>query len=175
VISNAVVEPHPIAQETIIQQSRRRQVVRRIPRWLARAPIPLYRHGLGWLFGTRIMMLEHRGRRSGELRYAVLEVLDREPGALILVSGYGRKSQWFRNISVNPAVRVWNGRVRAAPARATVLPADEARKRLDEYRRTHRRAAQSLGRVLGIEDLTNPAPLPPDIATRLPLVRIQAS
>ncbi|WP_190820398.1 PNPOx family protein [Saccharopolyspora pogona] len=55
------------------------------PRWLARAPIPLYRRGLGWLLGIRIMMLEHRGRRSGQLRYAVLEVLGREPGALVLV------------------------------------------------------------------------------------------
>lgn len=148
-------------------------MVRRIPRWLARSPIPLYRRGLGWLLGSRIMMLEHRGRRSGQLRYAVLEVLDREPGALVLVSGYGPSSQWFRNVSANPAVRVWNGRVRAAEATAEVLPAAEARDRLAAYRRSHPKAAASLGKVLGVEDLTNPAPLPPDIADRLPLVRVR--
>ncbi|MDG4803790.1 nitroreductase family deazaflavin-dependent oxidoreductase [Micromonospora sp. WMMD980] len=82
---------------------------RRIPRWLARAPIPLYRNGLGRLLGRRLMMLEHRGRRSGLPRYVVLEVVDREPGALFLASGYGPASQWFRNVRADPAVRVWTG------------------------------------------------------------------
>ncbi|MBB5154566.1 nitroreductase family deazaflavin-dependent oxidoreductase [Saccharopolyspora phatthalungensis] len=150
-------------------------MVRRMPRWLARAPIPLYRHGLGWLLGSRIMMLEHRGRLSGKRRYAVLEVLDREPGALILVSGYGPSSQWFRNVGETPEVRVWHGHVRATPARATVLPAAEARAILARYREAHPRTATSLGKILGVADLIDPAPLPPDIADRLPLVRIRRS
>lgn len=45
----------------------------RIGRWgawalgnriLTRAPIWLYRAGLGFVFGSRILMLEHVGRRS---------------------------------------------------------------------------------------------------------------
>lgn len=103
----------------------------------------------------------------------MLEVLDREPGALVPVSGYGPSSQWFRNVSTDPSVRVCNGRVRAAEATAEILPAAEARDRLAAYRRSHPKAAASLGKVLGIEDLTNPAPLRPDIADRLPLVRIK--
>lgn len=93
------------------------RVVRRIPRWLARAPIPLFRRGYGWLLGPRVL-LEHRGRRTGRARYAVLEVVGREPGALYVVSGYGRHAQWFRNVRVAPRVRVWTGALRAAPARA---------------------------------------------------------
>ena len=46
-------------------------------RWLVRAPINLYRVGLGFLFGTRLLMLEHVGRRTGARRYVVLEVVDR--------------------------------------------------------------------------------------------------
>ncbi|WP_422744772.1 nitroreductase family deazaflavin-dependent oxidoreductase [Micromonospora sp. WMMD754] len=145
---------------------------RRIPRWLARAPIPLYRHGLGRLLGGRLMMLEHRGRRSGLPRHVVLEVVDREPGALFLASGYGRGSQWFRNVSADPAVRVWNGPDRGVPARATVLAGEEVRQRLARYRQRHRRAAAALGRALGIPELTGDGPLPADVDARLPLVRL---
>jgi hypothetical protein len=42
-------------------------------RRLVRAPIWLYRIRAGGLLGTRMMMLEHIGRTSGERRYVVLE------------------------------------------------------------------------------------------------------
>ena len=35
-------------------------------RWIVRAPIPLFRAGLGWLFGGRFVMAEHIGRKSGK-------------------------------------------------------------------------------------------------------------
>src|SRR3954462_11665890 len=85
-------------------------VVRRIPRWLARAPIGVFRCGLGWLFGGRLVMVEHTGRTAGRRRYVVLEVVEQEPGAVVLVSGYGRASQWLRNVVVEPRVRLWYGR-----------------------------------------------------------------
>ncbi|WP_395110467.1 nitroreductase family deazaflavin-dependent oxidoreductase [Actinomadura sp. SCN-SB] len=146
--------------------------VRRIPRWVARAPIPLFRHGFGWLLGKRIMMLEHRGRKTGRPRYAVLEVVDREPDALVLVSGYGGNSQWFRNVVADPAVRVWNGRTRGATARATVMPPEQTRTRLESYRARNPRSAAALGRILGIAELSGSEQLPADIAERLPLVRV---
>ncbi|GLZ02584.1 hypothetical protein Acsp03_00510 [Actinomadura sp. NBRC 104412] len=147
--------------------------VRRIPRRLARAPIPLFRHGFGWLLGKRIMMLEHRGRKTGRLRYVVLEVVDREPGALVLVSGYGAASQWFRNVVADPSVRVWNGRIRGAPARATILPPAQTRTRLESYRARNPRSAAALGRILGIAELSGSEQIPEDIAQRLPLVRVR--
>ncbi|MFU8850966.1 nitroreductase family deazaflavin-dependent oxidoreductase [Micromonospora sp. SL1-18] len=147
-------------------------MARRIPRWLARAPIPLYRHGIGRLLTRRLMMLEHRGRRSGLPRYVVLEVVDREPGVLFLVSGHGPRSHWFRNLQADPRVRVWNGPDRGIPARATVLPGEETRQRLERYRQRSRRAAAALGRALDIPELRGTGPLPADVAQRLPLVRL---
>lgn len=148
-------------------------MVRRIPRTAARAPIPLFQHGLGWLLGSRVMMLEHRGRRTGTPRYAVLEVLERAPGRLLIVSGHGARSQWFRNISADPDVRIWTGHLRGERARAAVLPRAESRDRLERYRRTHASSAAALGAVLDIPELASSRPLPPDIAERLPLVLLQ--
>jgi hypothetical protein len=38
-------------------------------RWVVRTPIGLYRAGLGFVFGSRLLMLEHRGRSSGARRF----------------------------------------------------------------------------------------------------------
>ena len=48
-------------------------------RRLARSPLWFYRHGLGWLLGPRLLMLEHLGRSSGQVREVCLVVVDR-PG-----------------------------------------------------------------------------------------------
>lgn len=118
-------------------------------------------------------MMEHRGRVSGQLRYVVLEVVVREPGVLIVVSGYGKTAQWFRNIIANPNVRVWNSRIRGRRGHATVIPARDVADRLESYRQHHPRTAMALGRTLGIAELGNNRPLPEDIGERLPLVQIK--
>jgi len=46
-------------------------------RWFVRSPIWLYRARLGFVFGSRLLMLEHVGRTSGHRRYVVLEVIAR--------------------------------------------------------------------------------------------------
>lgn len=147
-------------------------MVRRIPRPLARAPIPLFQHGVGWLLGTRLALLEHRGRVSGLARQVVLEVVARRPGHLTVVSGYGPRAQWYRNILADPQVRVWNGRLRGVTAVATPLPAEDALAILQGYRRRHPRATRTLGRILGIADLAGTGPLPSDLPDRLPLVDV---
>ncbi len=65
-------------------------MTRRIPRSLARLPIALYHWGFGPILGPRLVMLEHRGRTTGQRRYVILEVIDRQPESIIVVSGYGR-------------------------------------------------------------------------------------
>jgi deazaflavin-dependent oxidoreductase (nitroreductase family) len=144
---------------------------KRIPRWLARAPIGLFQHRLGWLFGGKFLMLEHTGRRSGQPRHVVLEVVDREPGSMFLVSGYGRTSEWLRNILVNPKVRVWVGRIYGASATATLVSTEATRDRLERNRRRNPRTAAAIGRILDLPDLT--AMVPDDIADRLPLVHVR--
>ena len=79
-------------------------------RWLVRAPIWLYRARLGFLLGSRLLMLEHLGRKSGTRRYVVLEVVARpRPGTYVVASGFGTRAQWFRNVRANPHVRVYAG------------------------------------------------------------------
>ncbi|MCH6231856.1 nitroreductase family deazaflavin-dependent oxidoreductase [Microbacterium sp. CFH 31415] len=101
-------------------------------RWLMRLPIPLYRASLGWIFGDRLVMIEHRGRTSGERRFVVVEVIGMERNAVRVASGFGRKSQWYRNLAANGVAFLSVGRyrrVRAQPrlldpaASATVLAA----------------------------------------------------
>lgn len=45
-----------------------------VTRFLFRMPICFYRVRLGWLFGHRLLLLNHTGRVSGKLRRTILEV-----------------------------------------------------------------------------------------------------
>ncbi|NKY89580.1 nitroreductase family deazaflavin-dependent oxidoreductase [Nocardia veterana] len=110
-----------------------------------RAPIQLYRARLGFLFGSRMLMLEHIGRKSGARRYVVLEVIDHpEPDTYVVVSGFGTRAQWFRNLQVHPSGRVWTGLRAAVPAAARVLNSEEAAASLQSYITRHRRAWNAL-------------------------------
>jgi hypothetical protein len=55
-------------------------------RTLMRAPIWIYRARLGFLFGSRMLLLEHVGRKSGRRRQAVLEIVD-QPKPEVRVAG----------------------------------------------------------------------------------------
>ena len=57
-----------------------------------RLPIPLYRASLGWMLGSRLVMIEHLGRVSGERRFAVVEVLSQERNVVRVASGLGRQA-----------------------------------------------------------------------------------
>lgn len=110
-------------------------------RSFVRAPIWLYRHGFGWLLGTRILMLEHTGRTSGLARYVCLEVVDHPaPDTILIVSGFGSSAQWYRNLRSQSACKVSIGRLRAAPAAARMLTDHEAAAALDRYRTHHPKA-----------------------------------
>ncbi|TFV61450.1 nitroreductase family deazaflavin-dependent oxidoreductase [Mycobacterium sp. PS03-16] len=114
-------------------------------RALVRAPIWLYRSGLGGLLGSRLLMLEHIGRRTGVPRYVVLEVLTRpDADTYVVASGFGTRAQWFRNVLAEPRVRVWSGGRRDAPATATVLPTPQADEVLQGYAARHPRAWEAL-------------------------------
>jgi deazaflavin-dependent oxidoreductase (nitroreductase family) len=66
-------------------------------------PVYLYRWRLGWLFGHRFLLLTHIGRRSGKHFQTVLEVMEycKEKQEAIVMSGFGRNSNWLRNIETN--------------------------------------------------------------------------
>ena len=110
-------------------------------RRLMRAPIWLYRARLGFAFGSRMLLLEHIGRKSGARRQVVLEVFDHpDPDTYVVVSGFGERAQWFRNVLADPQVRVGVGSRGLAPATARLLTPNEADKSLHAYIRRHPRA-----------------------------------
>ncbi len=107
-------------------------------RLIMRAPIGLYRMGLGFLFGHRLMMLEHVGRTSGEPRFVVLEVVTM-PGKneVVIASAFGRGAQWFQNLVAQPQCYVSIGLRRRVPAVAAILEPGAAKEFLAEYQSEH--------------------------------------
>ena len=139
-------------------------------RRLMRAPIWIYKARAGALFGSRILMLEHVGRKSGAPRYVVLEVVGHpSPDTYVVASGFGRKAQWFRNIQANPRVRVYAGSHAPRPATARVLEQQEADRALAAYLSRHRKAWERMRPVL--ED-TLGAPIT-ETDTPLPMVELR--
>lgn len=138
-------------------------------RRLMRAPIWIYKARGGAVFGSRILMLEHIGRKSGARRNVVLEVFDHPaPDIYIVASGFGHKAQWFRNIEANPRVRVYAGSRAPAPATARVLDQQEADRALAAYRARHPKAWEQFKPVL---EETLGAPIS-DTNTPLPIVEL---
>lgn len=110
-------------------------------RRLMRSPIWIYRARLGFLFGSRILLLEHIGRKTGATRYVVLEVLGHPtPDTYVVASGFGDRAQWYRNVLANPRVRVAVAGRGPTPATARPLPSAEADDVLAAYMKRHRAA-----------------------------------
>jgi len=139
-------------------------------RRLMRAPIWIYKARAGALLSSRLLMLEHIGRKSGARRDVVLEVVDHPtPETFIVASGFGSKAQWFRNIEANPRVRVYAGSRTPADATARVLDQHEAVSVLAAYRDRHPHAWARFKPVLE-ETLGGPIH---DTNTELPLVELR--
>lgn len=110
-------------------------------RWIVRAPVWLFRARLGFVFGSRLLMLEHTGRKTGARRYAVLEVVDQPgPGSYVVAAGFGDGAQWLRNVRASPAVRVSVGARRSAAATARLLTGQQAAAAMAAYAGRHPRA-----------------------------------
>jgi len=119
-------------------------------RFFYRLPIHIYRIGLGRLMGSRFLLLEHTGRKSGKLRRNVLEVVRRDDATrtFYIVSAWGEKSDWLRNVRANPAVKIIVDGTRYS-AKATPLSREESERELLDYAQRYPRAAIELSRLLG--------------------------
>lgn len=115
-------------------------------RIIFRLPILLYRLKLGWLFGERALLLEHRGRKSGIIRKAVIEVVDHDvqKDSYIVAAAWGNQADWYKNIKAQPNVRVEVGTKRF-DAFAKMLSIDEAAQHLSTYATKHPLAFRQLG------------------------------
>ena len=143
-------------------------------RTLLRAPIAMYRWRLGWLLGERFLLLTHTGRRSGQARQTVLEVVDHDQATdrYVVASGWGRGSDWFQNIQHQPAVRVGVGR-RSFPAAARILPTEEAAQALATYARRHPMAFRWLVRAIFGRTAAGHGLQVAQMASLLPLVALE--
>ncbi len=119
-------------------------------RWGFNLPILLYRARLGWLMGHRFLLLIHRGRTTGKIRRTVIEVVmyDAATRESAVLSAYGERADWYRNIMAHPAVEVQTGWSRYVP-QYRLLDADERFVALDVYQRKYRGAFRTVMRWLG--------------------------
>lgn len=126
--------------------------------WFLRVPIFLYRIGMGWILGERFVLLHHIGRKSGQARQTVVEVIghDLESDTYYIASGWGHKSQWYQNILATPEIRIQVGR-RKLEVLAENLSPQESVKILISYREKHPFMARELSGVMGV-DIRNSSP-----------------
>jgi deazaflavin-dependent oxidoreductase (nitroreductase family) len=110
----------------------------------------LYRTGLCWLLGNRLLMLTHIGRKSGLARTFFLEVIGytRKTDTYFVAADFGAKSIWLRNICLNSRVTIHVGR-RRFDATALRLSAEEARCKFEDYAGRHPMRVTFLSLVLG--------------------------
>ncbi len=121
-------------------------------RFLFRLPIYLYKIGLGGLLGGRFLLLNHIGRKSGQPRHAVVEVVRHDPASdtYVIASGFGEQSQWFQNLLHTPDVTIQVGR-RTLPVHARRLSPGEAAGEMADYARRSPKAARALASFMGFE------------------------
>jgi deazaflavin-dependent oxidoreductase (nitroreductase family) len=122
---------------------------RGLQRWLSRLPIWVYRARLGWLFGERLLLLTHVGRRSGMPRQTVLEVVhhDTARDTYFIASGWGERSDWLRNVEKTSNVKVNVGK-RRFEAIAGRVPILEGQRTLISYARRHPSLFQTLTKLM---------------------------
>jgi deazaflavin-dependent oxidoreductase (nitroreductase family) len=110
----------------------------------------LYHANLGWLLGHRGLLLTHRGRKSGWIYQTVLEVVRYDPATResVAVSGWGERSDWYRNIKASPALEVRTGRDRYVPEQRFLIP-EENQALISEYARRHPLTFRFLARAFG--------------------------
>ncbi len=105
-----------------------RKAFKALNRWFM---LPAHRAGLGaWVstpFGGWILVLRVRGRKSGRMRDTPLNYLLAEDAVWVL-AGFGRRTEWYRNLLADPAVEVrLPGRRLAGTAEEVLDPAVRAR------------------------------------------------
>jgi deazaflavin-dependent oxidoreductase (nitroreductase family) len=148
--------------------------VGRLGKFLFKAPVWLYRAHLGWLLGSRFLMITHIGRKSGLERQTVVEVVAHHDAGhggpeWFVFAGYGASSDWYRNLVANPPVRVDVGR-RRFPAERRFPEEAERRELLTAYAAKHPKAARVIGKRLFGEDFELGSESIPRLAAAMPAV-----
>lgn len=104
-------------------------------RWALRSPLLFYRLGLGDLLSeAHIMVLTTRGRRSGQPRFTPIE-FRRHGSKIYLISGWGKRPDWYQNLLVDPLATVQVGREAYSALADPVTDPAEALRAITLFRR----------------------------------------
>ena len=116
-------------------------------------------------------MLEHIGRRSGETRRTVLEVVLDTGEATYVAAAWGTKAHWLLNIEANPDVTFHLGSKRYE-TRAQIITVEEAHEVMAAYAEAHPKALGKLAAFM----LDDPGETTDEQARRvaetIPMVRL---
>jgi deazaflavin-dependent oxidoreductase (nitroreductase family) len=120
-------------------------------RWGFRAPVALYRAGLGWLFGGSLVLINHVGRTSGNPYQTLVELIerDRQSGSVTVVAGYGERTQWYQNLRAHPDTSIQLGNKRMAVRATFVSPMDGGDLLVRAARKRGRLLMRGLCRAMG--------------------------
>lgn len=116
-------------------------------------------------------MLEHEGRRSGQIRRTVLEVVVNDPDAVYVAAGWGNKAQWLANVRANPAVTFYHGAHRYETV-AEIVDKDEAHELMDRYAAKHRAVLDKLAGFMLDDPGDTPEAQASRLAENIPMVRL---
>ncbi len=98
------------------------------------------------VFGNRMLLLTHIGRKSGLRRQAVLEVVhyDKAEGTYVVNASFGPHSQWYQNLLANPDANIQVGR-REIAVRAENLPSEQGAELFLNFVQAHPLEARFVG------------------------------
>ncbi|MEM9951350.1 MAG: nitroreductase family deazaflavin-dependent oxidoreductase [Chloroflexota bacterium] len=103
---------------------------------LVRLPMIFHQLGLGVLLRPmRLMALTTKGRKSGLARHTILEYR-RHGSKLYVISGWGNRPHWVKNLQQNPAVTIQFGQKEIAANASIVSDSAEALRALYMFHRT---------------------------------------
>lgn len=138
---------------------------------LFRAPISLYRVGLGFLLGRRFLMLEHLGRKSGQPRRTVLEVVVDDPDAAYVAAAWGAEAQWLQNVRANPDV-VFHLGSRRYETKAEIVEKRMAHELMARYASAHPKVLDRLAAFILEDPGDTPGEQAAQVAASVPMVRL---
>ena len=136
-----------------------------------RIPILFYKLGLGWMLGSRFLLLTHTGRKTGKVRQNVLEIIHHssENHSYYVVSGFGTRSHWYQNIKQDPRVRIQVGS-NCMAADSQRLEPDEAENIFLSYTQNNPQSIRGLAKLLGY-DIVHTAEGYRAFSREIPLIR----
>ena len=127
-------------------------------------------------WGGRFVLLEHTGRRSGVVHQTVLEVVEHDDvfARIVVCSGWGERSDWYRNVLADPKVSFESKGIRHSGMARRLSPTD-AESALRRYGERHSRALAALSRrMLSDAPTSDPAATVARVAASLPVIALVA-